>query len=37
VQGVVDSSRYFALRIVDPDSHKHAWLGLGFRERREGE
>ncbi|KAL7476119.1 hypothetical protein ACHAW6_001997 [Cyclotella cf. meneghiniana] len=30
---VVDSSRYFALRIRDPNSGREAFIGIGFRER----
>ncbi|KAI9104435.1 adaptin ear-binding coat-associated protein 2-like protein [Phlyctochytrium arcticum] len=33
VEPVVDSSRYFSLRIVDPGSGKHTYIGLGFPER----
>lgn len=27
----MDSSRYFALRLVDSASGRHAFIGLGFR------
>ena len=30
---VVDSSRYFALRIQNPNTGKEAFIGIGFRER----
>lgn len=33
VQGCLDSSRYFALRITDPDTGRSALVGLGFRDR----
>eukprot|EP00542_Grammatophora_oceanica_P012896 CAMPEP_0194027026 /NCGR_PEP_ID=MMETSP0009_2-20130614/1263_1 /TAXON_ID=210454 /ORGANISM="Grammatophora oceanica, Strain CCMP 410" /LENGTH=185 /DNA_ID=CAMNT_0038665961 /DNA_START=413 /DNA_END=970 /DNA_ORIENTATION=+ len=32
-EGVVDSSRYFAIRIIDEKRDKSALIGLGFRER----
>ncbi|KAK9838777.1 hypothetical protein WJX74_003226 [Apatococcus lobatus] len=35
VDAVVDSSRYFVLRLVDQDSGRHAFMGLGFREREQ--
>lgn len=35
VEAVIDSSRYFAIRLVDRQSKRHAIIGIGFRERTE--
>jgi hypothetical protein len=37
VKPVADSSRYFAVRVMDEKSGREATLGLGFREREEAE
>lgn len=33
VEPVVDSSRYYVIRIEDRSSRRHAFIGLGFRDR----
>ncbi|OQR90389.1 hypothetical protein ACHHYP_05560 [Achlya hypogyna] len=35
VQKVVDSSRYFVLRIVDANSGRHAFIGIAFEDRND--
>ncbi|OQR95290.1 hypothetical protein THRCLA_07988 [Thraustotheca clavata] len=35
VQKVVDSSRYFVLRIVDAKSGRHAFIGIAFEDRND--
>ena len=35
VEPVIDSSRYYVVKVVDEASGRHAFLGLGFRHREE--
>lgn len=35
IEAVVDSSRYFVLRIEQPGTNKHVFLGVGFHDRDE--
>ena len=35
VESVIDSSRYFAVRIRDPKTGREAFIGVGFRERND--
>ena len=34
VEAVRDSSRYFVIRCSDPKSGRHAYIGIGFRDRQ---
>lgn len=36
VDGVIDSSRYYVLRIKDPKSTRTTNIGIGFREKEQG-
>ena len=33
VDAVIDSSRYYVIRLKDPNSNRHVNIGIGFRER----
>jgi hypothetical protein len=35
VDGVIDSSRYYAVRIKDPKSNRTTNIGIGFRDREQ--
>ena len=35
IEPVIDSSRYFALNIKDPNTGRTAWIGMGFQERND--